>query len=111
MHLLPHTDTDANSAADLTAGMGFAAATIVDATSTAVSQIDGILNTMFYERKAVYIGIVPSVAGVVIAVSPGDTAGSSGSTGYSVSAGQVHAASAGESMCALYWWNVGADGS
>jgi hypothetical protein len=83
--------------------MEFAAATIVDDPPAADSQIGRILDTMLCKRKAVYIGIVPSVSGMVIAVSPRNTVGSTGSTGHSVSPRQVNAASPGELSCALCW--------
>lgn len=105
--MYPNTDSayiqlaNSTSASELTAGFTFAAVTIINTPSVATAQIDRILNTMLYESKAVYIGIAPSVAGVVISVAPGGTGGSAASTGYSVGAGQINAASAGEFLCCV----------
>ncbi|KAF2439659.1 hypothetical protein P171DRAFT_490351 [Karstenula rhodostoma CBS 690.94] len=86
------------SAADLTAGVPFGAATILTAASTATAQIDSILNTMLYKNKTVYIGISSSMAGVVITVPTAGSAGSGASTGYSVGAGEINAATAAVAM-------------
>lgn len=64
----------------------------------AATQIDQVLDVMLYYNQPVYIGVSTATAGTIIAlpagVSPGS--GSSGSSGNTVSAGQLNAASAGE---------------
>ncbi|KAF1972749.1 hypothetical protein BU23DRAFT_643516 [Bimuria novae-zelandiae CBS 107.79] len=90
-------------ASDFIAGLPFAAAAVINTASTAIQQIDQVVDTMLYYRQPVYIGIAPEVAGVVVALSGGcgSGAGARTATGYIVSAEQLNAASAGELVCSV----------
>lgn len=92
--------THVHSAPDITAGFPFAAAIVLHASSAAITQIDQVLANMMYYNQPVYIGVTPATAGTIIALPVG-TSPASGSRKYSgntVSAGQLNAASAGESL-------------
>ena len=90
------------SVADVTTNLSFAAATIINSPSTAISQIDRTLDVMMYENKPVYIGLSLAVAGQIISLTQTpSTSGSDASQQYasaSPSAYYTSAADASESF-------------
>lgn len=88
-----------NSTATVTAGLTFAAATILASPTTVASQVNRVLNTMLYENKPVYIGVSVAVAGQMMpatSVSQGPGSSAAGTAGSAAPGTQDNAANAGE---------------